>query len=268
MEINLTRPLVFFDLETTGVDVAKDRIVEIALLKIHKCGKEEVYVKRVNPECPIPPEASEVHGIYDGDVEKAPKFKEIAKDIVRFIEGCDMAGYNSNKFDVPLLAEELIRAGVDYDLRRSRFIDVQNIFHKMEKRTLAAAYKFYCNQEIENAHSALADTKATYEVLKAQLDMYQNVPYEDYKGNKTLEVKNDIQALANFSAHTKQVDFAGHVVLNDKGVAVFNFGKHKGKAVIDVFESDPGYYGWILESNFPAFTKKVLTEIKLSKLNR
>ncbi|MGI6479484.1 MAG: exonuclease domain-containing protein [Salinivirgaceae bacterium] len=266
MEINIRRPLVFFDLETTGVDVSNDRIVEIAMLKISPGGKEDVFQKRINPEMPIPPQASEIHGIYDKDVENAPRFKEVAKEVAQFIEGCDLAGYNSNKFDIPLLAEELLRAGVDFDLRRSKFVDVQNIFHKMEKRTLSAAYKFYCNQELENAHSALADARATYEILKAQLDMYQNVPYDDGRGNKSFEVVNDIPALSKFSAQNKNVDFAGYIVYDDKGVPVMNFGKHKGRSVSEVFDTDPGYYGWILDSKFPAFTKKVLTEIKLSKL--
>ncbi len=268
MEIKLKRPLIFFDLETTGIDVAKDRIIEIALLKVHPGGKEEVYEKRINPEMEIPKESTEIHGITDADVENAPKFKDVAREIARFIEGCDLAGYNSNKFDIPLLAEELLRAGVDYDLRKCRFVDVQNIFHKMEKRTLAAAYKFYCNQNLENAHSALADTRATYEILKSQLDMYQNVPYDDGKGNKTLEVVNDVQALSKFSAQSQNVDFLGRIVLNDDGVPVFNFGKHKGKPVLEVFDTDPGYYGWVLGGNFPEFTKKVLTEIKLSRLQK
>ncbi len=268
MEINLKRPLVFFDLETTGIDISNDRIVEIALLKIFPTGKEEVFFKRINPEIPIPKEASEIHGIYDKDIENAPRFKDLAKEVVKFIEGSDLAGYNSNKFDIPLLAEELLRVGIDYDLRRANFIDVQNIFHKMEKRTLSAAYKFYCNQDLTDAHSALADTRATYEVLKAQLDMYQNIPYDDGKGNKTFEVVNEVPALSKFSAHNNNVDFAGHVIYNDKGVPVINFGKHKGRPVTEVFETDPGYYGWILDSKFPAFTKKVLTEIKLSKLKK
>ncbi|MDD2564876.1 MAG: 3'-5' exonuclease [Salinivirgaceae bacterium] len=268
MDINLKRPLIFFDLETTGIDVATDRIVEIALLKIFPDGREETYEKRINPGMPIPPETTEIHHITDADVVNAPVFKEVAKEIARFIEGCDLAGYNSNKFDVPLLAEELMRAEVDFDLRKCKFVDVQNIFHKMEKRTLAAAYKFYCNQDLVNAHSAMADTRATYEILKAQLDRYQNVPYEDNKGNTSIEVVNDVNALSEFTAHTKNVDLMGRVVFNEQGVPVFNFGKYKGTSVLEVFDKDPGYYGWILNGNFPAFTKKVLTEIKLSRFQK
>ncbi|HON18649.1 MAG TPA: 3'-5' exonuclease [Salinivirgaceae bacterium] len=268
MKLALKRPIVFFDLETTGTDVASDRIIEIALLKIHPNGTEDTFYKRINPEKHIPEEATKIHGITDNDVAHCPPFKAIAHDVARFIEGSDLAGYNSNKFDIPMLAEELLRAGVDFDLRRCRFVDVQNIFHKMEKRTLAAAYKFYCNKPLENAHSALADTRATYEILLKQLEMYENVPYEDENGQKTLSVVNDIEALSKFTTQTQNVDFLGRVVYNDKGIPVFNFGKYKGVPVEEVFENDPGYFGWILNNNFPEHTKKVLTEIKLNMRNR
>ena len=268
MKLALKRPLIIFDLEATGTDVAKDRIVEIAMLKIHPNGTEETYHKRINPEMPIPAEATKVHGISDSDVANCPTFKNLAREIAKFIEGCDLAGYNSNKLDIPMLAEELLRAGTDFDLRRCRFVDVQNIFHKMEKRTLSAAYKFYCNKSLENAHSALADTRATYEILLKQIEMYENVPYEDEKGNKIQGVVNDIEALSKFTTQTQNVDFLGRIVLNENGIPIFNFGKYKGVAVEKVFEKDPGYFGWVLNSDFPEHTKKVLTEIKLRMKNR
>lgn len=263
MQLSLKRPIVFFDLETTGTDVALDRIVEIALLKIQPDGSEVPYRKLVNPGRPIPPESTEIHGIKDSDVAAAPLFKGIAREVAAFITGCDLAGYNSNKFDIPLLAEEFLRAGVDFDLRKCRFVDVQNIFHKMEKRTLSAAYKFYCDSDLHDAHSAMADTRATYEILKAQLDRYQEVPYDDGRGKQFLAVVNDVAKLSEFSAQTRNVDFMGRIIYNENNVPVFNFGKHKGVPVADVFVRDPGYYGWVLKSDFPEFTKKVLTEIKL-----
>lgn len=268
MELKLKRPLVFFDLETTGIDIAVDRIVEIALIRIEPNGTEKIYEKRINPGIPIPPQVTEIHGISNADVANSPTFKEVAKEVAKHLEGSDLAGYNSNKFDIPLLAEELLRAGVDFDLRRCRFVDVQNIFHKMEKRTLVAAYKFYCNSELENAHSALADTRATYDILKAQLDLYKEIPYEDTKGNKTLAVVNDVEELSKFSSQTQNVDFAGRIILNEQGKPVFSFGKYKGIPVTEVFEKDQGYYSWILNNNFPEFTKKVLTEIKLGCLQK
>lgn len=254
MELNLKKPIVFFDLETTGIDVANDRIVEISLLKVITDGKEETKTLRINPEMPIPPQATEVHGISDDDVKDEPTFNIVAKDIAKFIEGCDLAGYNSNKFDIPLLAEEFLRVGVDIDLKKNRFIDVQVIFHKMEQRTLSAAYKFYCEKNLDNAHSAEADTKATYEILKAQIDRYN-------------DLNNDMEELSKFSSHNKNVDFAGRIVYNDKGEEIFNFGKYKGQTVESVMEKDSGYFGWMLNSNFPLYTKKVLTAIKLRKFN-
>lgn len=251
MDLKLANCIIFFDLETTGINIAKDRIVEISVLKVYPNGKEEQKTIRVNPEMPIPPEASAVHGIYDEDVKDCSAFKVIAKDLARFMEGCDLGGYNSNRFDIPLLAEEFLRAGVDFDMRKRKFIDVQTIFHKMEQRTLSAAYRFYCNKNLEDAHTAAADTTATYEVLKAQLERYSD----------TLE--NDISFLSKFSTQNNNADFAGFIVFNEKQEEVFNFGKNKGIPVEKVLKEQPGYYAWMLNSEFPLYTKKVLTEIKL-----
>lgn len=254
MQLKLKNPLVFFDLETTGIDIVKDRIIELSYVKVFPNGKEESKTMRINPEIPIPPESTAIHGITDEDVKECPKFKEIAKVLAAQLEGCDLAGYNSNRFDIPLLAEEFLRAGVDIDLTRRKFIDVQTIFYKMEQRTLSAAYKFYCNKSLENAHTAKADTMATYEVLKAQLDRYP-------------ELKNDVKFLSGFSSFTNNVDFAGRMVYNDKGQEVFNFGKHKGCLVEEVFKTDPSYYAWMMNGDFPLNTKQKLTEIKLRGFN-
>ncbi len=250
MKLNLKNPVVFFDLETTGVNITSDRIVEISYLKIFPNGNEVSRTMRINPEMHIPEQASEVHGIYDDDVKDCPTFKQVAKDVAHDFEGADIAGFNSNRFDVPLLAEEFLRAGVDLDMTRRKFIDVQVIFHKMEQRTLSAAVKFYCGKELEGAHSADADTRATYEVLQAQLDRYD-------------ELQNDIAWLSEFSSHTRNVDFAGRIVYDDKGVEVFNFGKYKGIPVVEVLRRDPGYYSWIMQGDFSLNTKQVLTRIKL-----
>ena len=250
MKLNLKNPVVFFDLETTGVNITSDRIVEISYLKVYPNGDETSKTKRINPEMHIPEEASKVHGIYDEDVKDSPTFKQVAKEIAADFEGADIAGFNSNRFDVPLLAEEFLRAGVDLDMTRRKFIDVQVIFHKMEQRTLVAAMKFYCGKELEGAHSADADTRATYEVLQAQLDRYS-------------ELQNDINYLSEFSSHTNNVDFAGRIVYNEKGVEVFNFGKHKGIPVREVFQRDPSYYSWMMQGDFTLNTKQVLTRIKL-----
>lgn len=247
--------MVFFDLETTGINIAQDRIVEIAILKINIDGKEESYCYKVNPEMPIPKQSTDIHGITDEDVKDAPTFKKLGKEIAKIMEGCDIAGFNSNKFDVPLLAEEFIRAEIDFDMKKRKFVDVQTIFHKMEKRTLGAAYKFYCDKDLENAHSAEADTRATYEVLLSQLERYPNL-------------ENDVEFLNNFSSFNKNADFIGRIIFNDKGVEVFNFGKYKGKPVEDVLAKDPSYYGWMMNGDFPLFTKKVLTNIKLRGFNK
>lgn len=251
MKLNLKNPLVFFDLETTGTNINSDRIVEICYLKVHPNGNEESKTLRINPEMHIPEESSAIHGIYDKDVKDCPTFKEVAKKIAADIEGCDLAGFNSNRFDIPVLAEEFLRAGVDIDLMKRKFIDVQVIYHKMEQRTLSAAYKFYCNKNLEDAHTAEADTRATYEVLKAQLDRYADI------------LQNDINFLSEYSCHTKNVDFAGRIVYNEQGVEVFNFGKYKGIAVKEILQKDPGYYSWILQGDFTLNTKNVLTKIKL-----
>ena len=255
MKLNLKNPIVFFDLETTGTNINSDRIVEICYLKVYPNGNEESKTMRINPEMPIPAEASAVHGIYDADIADCPTFKEVARNIANDIEGCDLAGFNSNRFDIPVLAEEFLRAGVDIDMSRRKFVDVQVIFHKMEQRTLSAAYKFYCGKNLEDAHTAEADTRATYEVLKSQLDRYENLP-------------NDVAALAEFSTHNKNVDFAGRIVYNDKGEEVFNFGKYKGRSVAEVFKTDIGYYGWMMQGDFTLNTKNVITSIKLRAFNK
>jgi DNA polymerase-3 subunit epsilon len=268
MLLHLKNPVVVLDLETTGMNIVTDRIVEIALLKINIDGSEEEKLMRINPEMPIPPEVSAIHGIFDEDIKDKPTFKEVAKILAKFIEGCDLCGFNSNRFDIPLLAEEFLRADIDIDLKKHKFIDVQAIFHKMEKRTLAAAYKFYCNKKLVDAHSAMADTKATYEVLKAQLDMYKDVEYEDAKGIKTIPIVNDVEKLSEFSAYDQNVDFVGRIVFDENGVEVFNFGKNKGVAVEKVLMEQPGYFGWMMDSEFPLYTKKVLTRIKLRMMGK
>lgn len=249
MQLNLKNPLVFFDLETTGTNVVTDRIVEISYLKVMPNGEERSKTYRVNPEMHIPESASEVHGIKDEDVADCPTFREIGKLIAEELKGCDLAGYNSNRFDIPLLAEEFLRADINLDLSKRKFIDVMVIYQKMEQRTLSAAYKFYCNKDLENAHSADADTRATYEVLKAQLDYYP-------------QLENDVEALSKM-VHNKNADFAGRIVFNEKGEEVFNFGKYKGQLVAEVLRRDTGYYGWIMNSDFTLNTKQVLTNIKL-----
>lgn len=251
MKLNLKTPIIFFDLETTGVDVSKDRIVEICYIKVWPNGNEVSRTMRINPGVHIPEQASAVHGIYDADVAECPTFKEVAKDIANDFQGCDIAGFNSNRFDLPMLAEEFLRAQVDIDLTRHRAIDVQVIYHKLEQRTLSAAYKFYCGAELVNAHSALADTRATYEILQAQLDHYPDV------------LVNDMEFLSQFSSFTRNADFAGRMVLDDEGNEIFNFGKYKGEKVEAVLMRDPGYYAWMMNGDFPLNTKQVLTRIKL-----
>lgn len=249
MELNLTKPIIFFDLETTGVNFQDDRIVEISYIKVNPNGTEESKTIRVNPGRHIPEEATAVHHITDEDVANERPFKDIARELVRTFKGCDIGGFNSNKFDLPLLQEEFIRAGVDdFDPSRCRLIDVQTIFHKMEQRTLVAAYKFYCGKDLTEAHSANADTRATYEVLKAQLDRYP-------------ELQNDMTFLANFSTQRKGVDLAGRIVYDDKGREVFNFGKHKGKPVDEVFATDPNYCAWMQQSDFSADTKRTVMRL-------
>lgn len=252
MQLNLKNPLVFFDLETTGTDIVNDRIVEISYLKVYPNGNEESKTLRINPGMHIPEGATAIHGITDEDVKDCPKFKEVAKNLAKEIEGCDLAGYNSNRFDIPLLAEEFLRAEVDINMKKHKFVDVQTIFHKKEQRTLSAAYKFYCHEDLVGAHGAEADTRATYEVLKAQLDKYP-------------DLTNDIAFLSNYSSFNNNADFAGRIIYDANGDEVINFGKHKGKKVVDVFREDTGYYGWVMQSNFALDTKRVLTDIYLHK---
>lgn len=250
MTLKLKRPIVFFDLETTGVDTATDRIVEISLVKIGVDGSKSVKTRRINPEMHIPKEATEVHGITDEDVKDEPTFRQIAKSLAQYIEGCDFGGFNSNRFDLPMLVEEFMRAGVDVDFRKRKFIDVQNIFHRKEQRTLVAAYKFYCDKDLANAHSAEADTLATYEVLEAQIERYP-------------DIGDTVEQLSEFSSNGEIVDFAGRLAMNDKGEEIFTFGKYRGQSVEEVFRKEPSYYRWMMDGDFPQYTKKVITEIRL-----
>ena len=254
MELKLTRPICFFDLETTGIEVAKDRIVEISIFKVFPNGNKESKTWLVNPTIPIPAATTAVHGITNEKVANEPTFKELASQIHTMIKDSDLAGFNSDRFDIPLLAEELLRAEVDFDMKNRVSVDVQTIFHKKEERTLSAAYKFYCNQSLENAHSAEADAMATYEILKAQLDRYE-------------DLENDMKVLSEFTTRKKAVDFAGFIAFNQDGKEIFTFGKHKGALVDEVLDKEPGYFGWMQNAEFPLYTKKVLTKIKLRKLN-
>lgn len=251
MKLNLKRPMVFFDLETTGTDISSDRIVEISMVKVMPDGEKIIKTRRINPEMPIPAEATAVHHITDEDVRDQPTFRQVAKSLREFVVGCDFCGFNSNRFDLPLLAEEFMRVGVDVDFfTRAKYVDVQNIFHKKEERTLVAAYRFYCGKELEAAHSADADTMATYEVLCSQLDRYS-------------DLENSVEFLSEFSSRGKTVDFAGRIGYNDKGEEVFNFGKYRDQSVEAIFRKEPGYYDWIMNGDFPNYTKKKFTEIKL-----
>ncbi len=277
MELNLSKPLIFFDLETTGVQVGHDHIVEICLLKAMPGGQTDTRVERIRPvdangqTVHIPEQTTAVHGITDADVADKPSFPELAQDLLEYIGDADLAGYNSNKFDVPLLVEEFLRAGIDFDLSCRHCVDVQNIFHQMEQRTLVAAYRFYCGKELEHAHSAAADTEATFEVLKAQLDRYQGVDYKDRSGRVTQPVVNDIAALSRFTANSQWADLVGHIGYDKEHREVFNFGKHKGESVEAVFEKEPSYYDWMMKSDFPLSTKRLITAIwdrrKQKKIN-
>lgn len=255
MKLHLKRPLVVFDLETTGTSVNLDRIVEFSFIKVMPEGTETIKTLRFNPGIPIPLEVSLIHGIYDDDVKNAPLFKLKAKELAEEFMGCDFAGFNSNKFDFPLLVEEFLRAGVEFDVENRKFVDAQRIFHMMEQRTLTAAYKFYCNKELINAHSAEADTIATLEVLKAQIERYENL-------------ENDVDFLHNFTKQDKNVDLAGRIIYNIDGIPIFNFGKHKGKLVQDVFKTDFGYYDWMMNGDFAEDTKRRLTQLKLQGFKR
>lgn len=263
MQLNLTKSIVFLDIEATGLIIGHDRIVEISLLKVEVDNSTEIKTWKINPEMPIPDKVSRIHGIYDKDVQSSPTFKQVSSELLRFIGHSDLAGYNSNKFDFPLLAEEFMRAEAEFDLRGRRLIDVQNIFHFMEPRTLSAAYKFYCNKTLENAHTAESDTVATFEIFKAQLVKYENTECEDEKGNKFKPVQNDIGKIAELTTKTKNADLAGRIIFNEKGQEVFAFGKHKDKCVEEVFAKEPSYYTWIMQGDFPLYTKKVVTQIRL-----
>ncbi len=277
MQLNLTKPIIFFDLETTGVQVGHDHIVEICLHKVLPDGQTDTRVERIRPvdangqTVHIPEQTTAVHGITDADVADKPSFPELAPNLLQYIGDADLAGYNSNKFDVPLLVEEFLRAGIDFDLSCRRCVDVQNIFHQMEQRTLVAAYRFYCDKELENAHSAAADTIATYEVLMAQLDRYQGVDFKDRSGHVSQPVVNDIAALSAFTANSQWADLVGHIGFDKEHREIFNFGKHKGESVEAVFEKEPSYYDWMMKSDFPLSTKRLITAIwerrKQKKIN-
>jgi len=251
MKLKLKNPILFFVIESTGLNVATDRIVELSILKVMPNGDQEIKTRRINPTIPISPEAQKIHGISNEDVADCPTFKEVAKSLANFMAGCDFAGYNSTKFDIPMLAEEFLRAGVSFDFRKRKLVDVQTIYHKMEQRTLSAAYKFYCNKDLNNAHSAEADTVATFEVLEAQLDKYASV------------LENDIKFLAEFSTKSKLIDYAGRIAINEKEEPIINFGKYKGKTVESVFRADPSYYSWMMNGDFTLDTKQVITELKI-----
>jgi DNA polymerase-3 subunit epsilon len=263
MNIKLNKPIIFLDLEATGLSIGSDRIVEICLLKLNIDNSTETKTQRINPEMPIPDVVSQIHGIYDKDIVDCQTFKEAAPELLRFIGNADFAGYNSNKYDIPLLAEEFLRAELDFDLEGRRLVDVQNIFHFMEPRNLSAAYKFYCNKPLINAHSAEADVIATFEIFKAQIQRYDGVEVEDAKGNKSVPIVNDIPKLSELTSKSKNADLAGRIVFNENGVEVFAFGKHKDKPVTEVFKKEPSYYTWMMQGDFPLYTKKILTQIRL-----
>jgi DNA polymerase-3 subunit epsilon len=254
MKLVLNKPLVVFDLETTGINTSKDRIVELYMIKVQPDGSRTDLYQRYNPEIPIPPEITAIHGISDADVANEPVFKDKANELNQFLLNCDFAGFNSNKFDFPMLVEEFYRAGIDFEVSKRKFIDAQKIFHLMEPRNLSAAFKFYCSKDLDNAHSAKADTEATWEIIQSQLDKYTNL-------------EPNIEYLHKFSGQNNLADLAGRLVYNDKQEVVFNFGKHKGKRVEDVFKTDYGYYDWMMQGDFPLQTKKVLTQIKLNSIN-
>lgn len=266
MTIHLKKPLAFFDLETTGTNITQDRVVEISVLKVNVANEVTIKTTRINPTIPIPLESSLIHGIYDEDVANMPTFKSIAHSLAQFLEGCDLGGFNLIKFDVPVLVEEFLRAGIEFDVNTRKIVDVQRIFHLMEPRTLGAALKFYCNKELEDAHNAEADTIATYEVFKAQLERYKDVVIKDKNGKEFIPVQNDINALHNLTA-MQFADLAGRIAYNSKGEEVFNFGKYKDQLVAVVLEKDPSYYDWIMKGDFALNTKRKVTEIKLRKFN-
>ncbi|HXA03088.1 MAG TPA: 3'-5' exonuclease [Cytophagaceae bacterium] len=267
LPLNLKKPIAFFDLETTGVNITSDRILEISILKIMPNGDRELKTMRINPTIPIPVESSLIHGIYDEDVKDKPTFKAIAHSLGQFLEGCDLAGFNIIRFDVPVLVEEFLRADFDFDVSNRRLVDAQRIYHMMEPRNLSAAYKFYCGKDLIGAHGAEADTIATFEVLKAQINKYQNISIKDNSGKEFLPIKNDMEALHQLTL-SHQADLAGRILFNDKGEEIFNFGKYKGQKVTDILKKDPSYYDWMMKGDFALNTKKKLTEIKLREFNK
>lgn len=264
MKLNLKKPIAFFDIEATGLNVTKDRLVEISVLKISSYDIRELRTWLLNPDYPISKEAEMIHGYSNDDLADKPTFKQVAKEIAKFFTSCDLAGYNALKFDIPMLIEEFLRADVNFEIKKRQLVDVQNIFMKMEQRTLKAAYQFYLNKELENAHEAEADTIATFEILEAQLDKYANSEYIDKQGNKSVPVINNIQSLSDFSKHQRNADLIGQLAYNKDGKETFNFGKHKGKTVEEVFTKEPSYYSWMMNADFPQYTKNLLTNIKLS----
>ena len=262
-KMKINKPIAFFDLETTGVNISTDRIIEICIVRVSPPNETvEVKTFRVNPGMPIPDQSSAIHGIYDKDVVDKPPFADIALQVSQFMKDCDLGGFNSIRFDIPLLIEEFFRAGIEFDISKRKLIDSQRIFHLMEPRTLGAAYKFYCNKDLENAHSAEADTLATYHILKAQIARYADKQVKDAEGKVSVPIKNDMQVLHDFSVGN-MVDLAGRMVMSDKGDELFNFGKYKGMKVKDTLLKDPMYYDWIMKGDFPQDTKKKLTQIKL-----
>lgn len=263
MQLKLNKPLIFLDIEATGLSVGSDRIVEISLVKLKPDHSREIKTERVNPEMPIPADVSKIHGIYDKDVASCQTFKQLAPELLRFIGNSDLAGYNSNKFDIPILAEEFLRAEFDFDLNNRKLLDVQNIFHIMEPRNLVAAYKFYCHKPLEKAHSAESDAMATLEIFKQQLIKYDGVELEDENGKTFQPIVNDISKLSEFTTKTKNADLAGRIIFNANGMEVFSFGKHKDKTVEEVFRKEPSYYNWMMQGDFPLYTKKVITAIRL-----
>ncbi len=264
--LNLKNPLVVFDLETTGTNISQDRIVEMALLKVMPDGSIEKKHRKINPTIPIPEEVSLIHGIYDEDIKNEPAFKQIAKSLAQFLEGCDLAGFNCLKFDIPMLVEEFLRANVDFEVDNRKIVDAQRIFHMMEKRNLTAAYKFYCDKELVDAHSAPTDTKATYEVILSQIQRYDGQDAIDAQGDKVSKIENNVNSLHQLST-SKMVDLAGRIIYND-GIEIFNFGKHRGKPVAEILEKEPSFYDWMMKGDFPLDTKRKLTRIKLRGFNK
>ena len=267
MNLNLKTPIAFFDLESTGINISTDRIVEISILKVHPNGRQEIKTSLINPTIPIPAETSAIHGIYDKDVKDSPTFKTLSREFQQFLEGADLAGFNVLKFDIPLLVEEFLRAGIDFDIEKRNILDSQKIFHMMEKRNLSAAYKFYCGKTLENAHSAEADTVASYEVFKAQMERYDGDEAEDLQGNRLGVFQNDMKKIHSL-LNEKMVDLAGRFIFNDNGEECFNFGKHKGKTIENVLKEEPSYYEWMMKGDFPLDTKRKFTQVKLRSFNK